>query len=160
MNPANNLTRIGVISDTHGHLDAKAAVSLAGVDLILHAGDIDTPVVLRQLEQIAPVIAVRGNMDRGPWSSGLKSAEIITLGTPWIYLLHDQSHLDLDPASADVGLVIHGHTHRPTLETRGDVTYLNPGSATLPRGGYNPTVAIIHLSKIGEPHRIVFQELS
>ena len=141
--------RIGVISDTHGHLEPRAVKALQGVDLILHAGDIDGPDVLGRLERIAPVVAVRGNMDQGPWSQGLKASELITLGTSWIYMLHDYSRLDLDPHSANIRIVIHGHTHRAALESHQGVTYLNPGSATLPRHAADPTLAIIELDPEG-----------
>jgi putative phosphoesterase len=142
--------RIGVISDTHGHLDPQVAKVLADVDLILHAGDIDTPAVLRKLEQIAPVVAVRGNMDQGSWARNLKSRELIPMGKHWIYMLHDCTRLDLDPRNADIRLIIHGHTHRAELKSQQEITYLNPGSASLPRGAQPPSLAIVHLNSRGD----------
>ena len=154
-----NPRAIGVIADTHGHLNPKAAEVLAGVDLILHAGDIDTPAVLRQLEQLAPVAAVKGNMDHGAWSQGLKLRELIPLGNKWIYLLHDFTRLDLDPQNADIQLIIHGHTHRAELKSHQGVTYLNPGSASLPRGTATPSLAIIHLNSRGTSPQVELVDL-
>jgi putative phosphoesterase len=151
--------RIGVISDTHGHLEAAAVKALQGVDLILHAGDIDTFEVLRQLELIAPVVAVQGNMDRGVWSHGLNQTELVTLGKTWIYMMHDYGHLDLDPQSANITMIIHGHTHRAEIKTHQGVTYLNPGSASSPRGGGNPTLALIELDSDGGNPEITWIEI-
>jgi len=157
--PENNIPRrIGVISDTHGYLEPAAARILAGVDLILHAGDIDSPAVLRQLEQIAPVVAVRGNMDQGAWTRNLKQTELITAGKTWIYMLHEYGRLDLDLHSTDIKVLIHGHTHRAALETHQGVIYLNPGSPTLPRGAHNPSVAVITLAADGgNPRAEIFR---
>lgn len=151
--------RIGVISDTHGHLGPTAVTALEGVDLILHAGDLDTFGVLRQLEQIAPVVAVQGNMDRGVWTQGLKQAELVTLGKTWIYMMHDYGRLDLDPQGADITMIVHGHTHRTELKTHNGVTYLNPGSASLPRGGNCPSLAIIELNPDGSHPRVTLVEI-
>ncbi|HTX24193.1 MAG TPA: metallophosphoesterase family protein [Steroidobacteraceae bacterium] len=120
---------LGLISDTHGLLRAQAKQALAGVDLIIHAGDIGTPQVLAELRTLAPVHAVRGNNDRGPWALALPATEAIELEGVSIYVLHDLQELDLDPAAAGFGAVIAGHSHRPAIETRDGVLYLNPGSA-------------------------------
>lgn len=138
--------RIGVISDTHGHLSAEATRALAGVDRILHAGDLDTPEVLDRLRRIAPVVAVRGNMDRGAWAEHLKPVERVTVSGTHIYLLHMGHLLDLDPRAAGLHVVISGHTHRPEQERRDGVVYLNPGSASMPRGGHPPSVALLDLA--------------
>jgi uncharacterized protein len=120
---------LGLISDTHGLLRAEAKQALAGVDLIIHAGDIGTPQVLEELRTLAPVYAVRGNNDRGPWALGLPATEAIELEGVSIYILHDLQELDLDPVAAGFATVVAGHSHRPTIETRDGVLYINPGSA-------------------------------
>ena len=138
--------RIGVISDTHGYLPSQALKSLKDVDLIIHAGDIDTPDILKMLKKIAPVKAVRGNMDRGKWADKLPQEEYITIGQVVIFALHDLYLLDLDPAAAGIDAVIYGQSHRPQKESKDGVVYLNPGSASQPRHNYPPTVAIITIS--------------
>jgi len=119
---------IGVISDTHGHLRAEAAVAFKGVDLIIHAGDIGKPEVLAELDKIAPVHAVRGNMD-GHWAFGLPETEVVEIGDFLLYVLHDIFRLDIDPVAAGFVAVINGHTHTAAIEKREGVLYLNPGSA-------------------------------
>ena len=138
--------RIGVISDTHGYLTSQAVKSLKGVDLIIHAGDLDTPDILKMLNKIAPVKAVRGNMDRGKWADKLPQEEYITIDQVVIFALHDIYLLDLDPAAAGIHAVIYGHSHRPHKESKDGVVYINPGSASQPRHNYPPTVAIITIS--------------
>ena len=119
---------IGLISDTHGHLRSEAAEALKDVDLIIHAGDIGKPEVLAELGKIAPVHAVRGNMD-GHWAFELPQTEVVEVGEFLLYILHDLFHLDLDPVAAGFSAVISGHTHRANIENRKDVLYINPGSA-------------------------------
>jgi len=119
---------IGVISDTHGHLRAEVASALKGVDLIIHAGDIGKPEVLAALDKIAPVHAVRGNMD-GHWAFGLPETEVVEVGDFLLYVLHDLFRLDIDPVAAGFAAVINGHTHTAAIEKREGVLYLNPGSA-------------------------------
>jgi putative phosphoesterase len=138
---------VGVISDTHGVLTAAAANALKGVDRILHAGDIDGPEILKLLADIAPVTAVRGNMDRGPWADALHPADMIHVNGILIYMLHNLDTLDLDPATAGVKVVISGHTHRPFIKAIQDVLYLNPGSASYGRYGSPVSVAIIKFVK-------------
>jgi putative phosphoesterase len=120
---------VGVISDTHGHLRPEVAEAFAGVDLIIHAGDIGNHKVLEALGAIAPVYAVRGNMDGG-WAHGLPATEVVEIGEVLIYVLHDAYLLNLDPAAAGFVAVINGHTHRATVENRKGVLFLNPGSAS------------------------------
>ena len=119
---------IGVISDTHGQLKAEAAEALKGVDLIIHAGDVGKPEVLEELGKIAPVHAVRGNMD-GHWALGLPETEVVEMGDLLLYVLHDVFRLDIDPVAAGFVAVINGHTHTAAIENRKGVLYLNPGSA-------------------------------
>jgi putative phosphoesterase len=139
------ITTIGVLSDTHGHLDDRLSEILDGTDLILHAGDMDRPETLKALKTIGTVIPVRGNMDHGNWSRKLKAEEYVEAGGILIYMIHDLSHIDIDPASADIGIVISGHTHRPSMTDKEGVLYLNPGSASYPRGGFRASVAMIEI---------------
>jgi putative phosphoesterase len=121
--------RVGLISDTHGLLRPEAVEALAGVEHILHAGDIGSAEVLANLRKIAPVTAVRGNNDKGAWAAGIAEFEGIELGGRHIYMLHDISELDLDPADAGFAAVITGHSHKPKIESRDGVLFINPGSA-------------------------------
>jgi putative phosphoesterase len=155
---AGNKLRIGVISDTHGSLDAMAIDALRGVDLIIHAGDIDTPEVLAELNRTAPVTAVRGNMDRGRWSAGLSTTEVVEAGESHIYVLHDFQRLALDPIAAGFRAVVCGHTHRPTVQRRNGVVFINPGSAAYPRWGSSPSVAVLDCDAADIQARIIFLE--
>lgn len=121
--------RIGLIADTHGLLRPQALDFLQGCDRILHAGDIGGAELLQQLAAIAPLVAVRGNNDKGDWARALPATELLQLGGAWIYLLHDLAELDLDPAAAGVQVVVSGHTHQPRVHEAGGVLYVNPGSA-------------------------------
>ena len=120
---------IGVISDTHGLLRPEAVKALAGVELIIHAGDIGNPQVLEALAQIAPVHAVRGNTDRADWAAELPLTRVVEVGGVHLYVLHELFCLDLDPAAAGFAAVIFGHSHHPHLERKNGVLFLNPGSA-------------------------------
>jgi uncharacterized protein len=120
---------LGVISDTHGLLRPEAVEALRGSDMIVHAGDVGSPEVLRRLEELAPVIAVRGNNDREPWAKDLPLSEAFEVGRASIYVLHDVNDLDLDPRAAGFSVVIAGHSHQPRSEERGGVLFFNPGSA-------------------------------
>jgi putative phosphoesterase len=120
---------LGIISDTHGHLRPEVVAAFSGVDLIIHAGDIGNHEVLETLRTIAPVHAVRGNMDGG-WAHCLPATEVVEIGEVLIYVLHDTYLLDLDPAAAGFVAVINGHTHKAAIEKRRGVLYLNPGSAS------------------------------
>jgi len=120
--------KIGVISDTHGLLRPEVAPALAGVDHILHLGDVGKISILRELETIAPVTAIRGNIDREGPCSELPETEVVLLGGQYLYLLHDLNTLHLDPAAAKFAAVLFGHTHAPTLYKKKGVLYFNPGS--------------------------------
>ncbi|HXM65724.1 MAG TPA: metallophosphoesterase family protein [Candidatus Acidoferrum sp.] len=120
---------IGVISDTHGLLHPEALDALRGSHHIIHAGDIGSPEVLEKLKAIAPVTAIRGNIDKNSWSRSLPETEVLELAGVSIYVLHDLTQLDLKPKAAGFSAVISGHTHRPKQETRDSVLYFNPGSA-------------------------------
>ena len=124
-----NLTNIGVISDTHGLLRPQAVEALRGSELILHAGDVGEPEILDSLRDIAPVMAVRGNVDYGGWADKLPMTEDLTVGTSHLHMLHILAQLSVDPAAAGIGMVIYGHSHKPEIVVRDGVTYFNPGSA-------------------------------
>src|SRR5688572_21743588 len=123
------MSRIGLISDTHGLVRPEALRALAGADLIVHAGDVGGPDVLDGLRAVAPVVAVRGNNDRGAWATALAETEVVDTGGRSLYVLHDLKELDLDPCAAHFDAVIAGHSHQPRIERRDGVLYLNPGSA-------------------------------
>jgi len=120
---------IGVISDTHGLLRPEAIEALRGVDHILHAGDVGDPLILDSLRELAPVTAISGNIDAQGPCSYLPATELVTLHGRSFYMLHDRYALDLDPVAAGFAAVISGHSHRPLIEWRRGVLYLNPGSA-------------------------------
>lgn len=138
---------IGVISDTHGHVPAAVPKAFNNADLIIHAGDIGDQKVLDQLSKIAPVVAVRGNMDFGKWSRRLPEAEIIKIGQITLYVLHIANRLDADPVKSGFNAVISGHTHRPDIYEQNGVTYLNPGSASYPKFGSPGSAALIHIEQ-------------
>lgn len=120
---------IGVISDTHGLLRREAVAALLGAQQIVHAGDAGSPEVLDALRKIAPVTAVRGNVDDGDWARQLPLTATIEAGGRTLYVLHDVHELDCDPAAAGFAAVISGHSHKPSEEVRNGVLYLNPGAA-------------------------------
>lgn len=120
---------IGVISDTHGLLRPEAVVALRGSDHIIHAGDIGDPDILRQLAEIAPVTAVRGNIDTAAWAKKVPTTHVLEAGDTSIYVLHKLDDLDLKPEAADFAAVVYGHTHVPKQATKHGVLYFNPGSA-------------------------------
>jgi putative phosphoesterase len=120
---------LGVIADTHGLVRPEALAALAGVERIVHAGDIGGPDVLAALQRVAPVTAVRGNNDRGAWAAAVAETEVVEIGGLSLYVLHDLHELDLDPRAAGFAAVIAGHSHQPRVEARDGVLYLNPGSA-------------------------------
>lgn len=138
-------TRIGVISDTHGLLRPQAVAALRGVDRIVHAGDVGAPAVLDELARLAPVTAVRGNNDRGPWAERLAHTEVVEIRETSVFVLHDLHELDLDPAAAGFAVVVSGHSHEPSLARRDGVLFLNPGSAGPRRFKLPIAVALLHI---------------
>lgn len=120
---------VGVISDTHGLLRADAVAALRGCDLIVHAGDVGGPAVLDGLRRLGRVVAVRGNMDGGSWAEALPETEAVEVGGSLLFVLHDRHRLALTPRVAGIAAVISGHSHRPRIERRDGVLWLNPGSA-------------------------------
>ena len=123
------MTRIGIISDTHGLLRPEAVRALQGSDRIIHAGDIVDPQILAALARIAPVTAVRGNNDKGAWADALPHAERLHIEALQLYVIHDVKEIDVDPRAAGIHVVIAGHSHKPQVERRDGVLYVNPGSA-------------------------------
>lgn len=134
------IVKVGILSDTHGRLSPAVIRALDGSDLIVHAGDLDHPSILARLQQIAPVAAVRGNMDAGPWADHLQPVARVPVADALLLVLHDLQRLDFDPSEESLAAVVHGHTHRPALERRNGVLFLNPGSASQPRFGYPPSL--------------------
>jgi uncharacterized protein len=120
---------VGLISDTHGLLRPEAKQALAGVDAIIHAGDIGTSAVLEELAELAPLTAVRGNNDRGDWARRLRQVETLRHGAVAVYVIHDVHDLEREPLPAGFGVVVCGHSHRPGVTLRDGVLYVNPGSA-------------------------------
>jgi putative phosphoesterase len=129
MNVFPDASKIGLISDTHGLLREEALRALQGSDLILHAGDVGDPEILESLRRIAPVVAIRGNVDTEPWADSLPATEMVSASGVIIYMLHDVHSLDLVPQAAGFAIVLSGHSHQPKQERRNGVLYLNPGSA-------------------------------
>jgi uncharacterized protein len=121
--------RLGLISDTHGLLRPEAMEFLRGSDFIVHAGDIGDSGILTELRAIAPVTAVRGNNDKGAWAESIPETAVLRVGPVCVYALHNLAELDLDPPTAGFQVVVSGHSHRPCVERRDGVLYVNPGSA-------------------------------
>jgi putative phosphoesterase len=148
---------IGLISDTHGLLRPEALRALDGSDLIVHAGDVGKPEILNSLRLLAPVVAVRGNIDRGGWATALPLTATVKAGSVAVYVLHDLQQLDLDPAAAGFQVVVSGHSHKPSRTERGGVLYLNPGSAG-PRRFQLP-VMVARLDLRQSPWKVEFIDL-
>jgi putative phosphoesterase len=121
--------RVGLISDTHGLLREEALLALRGSELIVHAGDVGNPEILQKLHELAPVVAVRGNVDNGAWTLNLPETAVTAASGASIYVLHDVNTLDLDPRAAGFQIVVSGHSHQPGRTERKGVLYINPGSA-------------------------------
>lgn len=148
-------TSIGIISDTHGLVRPEVEKALSGCGHILHAGDVGDAEVLPRLERIAPVVAVRGNMDYGSWANTLPAKEMAEIEGIFFYLLHDLHHLDLEPSAAGIHVVVSGHTHQPEIFQKDGVTYLNPGSAGHRRFNYPVSIGMIDIKHGTMSARIV-----
>jgi uncharacterized protein len=148
---------IGLISDTHGLLRPEAVRALAGCELIIHAGDVGKPQILENLRAIAPVVAVRGNVDTGEWASCLPDTAVVQAESTLIYVLHDVHQLDLDPAAVGFGIVVSGHSHKASREARGGVMFVNPGAAGPRRFRMPITLARLDLRR--SPVDVQFIEL-
>jgi putative phosphoesterase len=137
--------RVGVISDTHGLLRPEALSALAGVQHLIHAGDVGAPEVLERLAMLAPVTAVRGNNDHGDWAAQLPEATTFELAGLRLHLLHNLAELAVDPAERGIRVVLAGHSHRPMVRESGEVLYLNPGSAGPRRFRLPVSVALLEI---------------
>ena len=141
------MTSIGIISDTHSLLRNEAIEALEGADLIVHAGDIGSMDIVERLRTIAPVRAVRGNMDRGLWVRDIPVSDAFEISGKFLYLLHDLDTIDLDPRAAGIDVVISGHSHRPRIENKNGVLYVNPGSAGPRRFSLPISIAKLEIHK-------------
>lgn len=141
--------RIGIISDTHGLLRPEALRALAGADHIIHGGDIGDPSIVDALKRIAPVTAIRGNVDIGKWAREFAETELVTLGGKTVFVLHDLKALQMDPVARGIDVVVSGHSHVAKVRTVGPVLYLNPGSAGPRRFKLPITVATLDISPEG-----------
>jgi uncharacterized protein len=154
---AKQIKMLGLISDTHGLLREEAVGALRGSDLILHAGDVGAPEILDILRTIAPVVAVRGNVDTDKWGQGLSLTEAISAGPTTIYMLHILQDLDINPAAGAFHIVVSGHSHKPSQTVKEGVLYINPGSAG-PRRFYLP-VTVARLDLMVRPWKVEFIDL-
>lgn len=148
MNPGTGaaaVRRFGLLSDTHGLLRPQALEALAGVEHLVHAGDLGTPEVLTALRERSPLTAVRGNVDRGPWAQELPLRDTVELAGILVHVVHDLQDLDLDPAAAGIRVVVTGHSHVPKKLLKGGVLYVNPGSCGPRRFELPVTVALLHV---------------
>jgi putative phosphoesterase len=153
--PDSAVLTVGVISDTHGLLRPEALAALKGSDHIIHAGDVGDRSILHRLAAIAPVTAVRGNVDTATWAERLPPADAVELGGRLFYVLHQREHLDLEPRAGGITAVIYGHSHKPSIEVRDGVLYLNPGSAGPRRFSLPVTVARVTVAAGGVEAAIV-----
>ena len=153
-----DVASIGLISDTHGLMRPEALIGLKGSDLIIHAGDVGKPGIIEQLQTVAPVVSVRGNVDKGAWASALPLTAVAEARSALIYVLHDIQQLDLDPVAAEFHIVVSGHSHKPGRTERSGVLYLNPGSAGPRRFQLPITVARLNLG--ATPWSVEFIDLS
>jgi putative phosphoesterase len=151
------VNRIGLIADTHGLLRKEGVEALHGSELIIHAGDAGKPEILEALKKIAPVVAVRGNVDTEPWAKTLPETAVVEAGSVLIYILHDVNALDLNPAAAGFHIVVSGHSHKPGKTERDGVLYINPGSAGPRRFQLPVTVARLKLGRV--PYEVEFVHL-
>lgn len=147
MGPRRQVKTLGLISDTHGLLRPEALHALQRCELIIHAGDVGNPEILRELARIAPVVAVRGNVDTEPWALDLPETAVAQAGSVQIYVLHNLRDLDLNPAAAGFQVVVSGHSHQFSQETKHGVLYVNPGSAGPRRFRLPITLARLHIDE-------------
>lgn len=149
------MARIGLISDTHGLLRPEATASLRGCDHIVHGGDIGDRSILDALADLAPLTAVRGNNDTAAWAAPLPDVARVRCDGVSLLVLHDRSQLRIDPRAEGIDVVVSGHSHRPGIETRGDVLYVNPGSAGPRRFRLPVTLAVLDIVDARATARLV-----
>ncbi len=150
------MANIGVISDTHGLLRPEAIKALSGSDFIIHAGDIGSIDVIDQLANIAPVTAIRGNVDKPPWGDAFAEEEVLELDGLSIYIIHNIYDLDLDPIASGFKVVVSGHSHKPNIERHDGVLYVNPGSAGPRRFSLPIAVATLEVNE-GNAHAKIIE---
>lgn len=148
---------VGIISDTHGLLRPEAVDVLQGSELVIHAGDIGSANVVERLLEIAPVVAIRGNVDTGEWAARFPEDEVIRVQDKLFYVLHNLNEIDLDPVAAGFDVVISGHSHKPLINKKDGVLYVNPGSAGPRR--FKLPVAVAMLRVTSEDIQAHIQEL-
>lgn len=148
---------IGLISDTHGLLRPEAVRALEGSELIVHAGDVGDPEILVKLKTLAPIFAIRGNVDTDRWAKELPETEVIDTGSATLYVLHDVHALDLNPKAAGFQIVVSGHSHKPARAEKDGVLFINPGSAGPRRFDLPITVARLDFSR--DPWQVNFIDL-
>jgi putative phosphoesterase len=149
---------LGLISDTHGLLRPGALRAMSGADLIIHAGDVGNPEILEALKKIAPVVAVRGNVDGGEWADGLPATVVTSAGPTKIYVLHDVKELNPKLMPPETAIVVSGHSHKPGQVQRNDILYINPGSAGPRRFNLPISAARLNLDK--KPWLVEFLDVS
>ena len=142
--------KIGVVSDTHGLWRPDVAIALSGVERILHLGDVGNPSIIKEMERIAPVTAIRGNIDREGPCSELPETDVVLVGDRYVYMLHDLNTLHLDPAAGKFAAVLYGHTHKSNWHMRKGVLYFNPGSCGPRRFELPVTVGLLTVREDGE----------
>ena len=147
-NAGGSSTTLGIISDTHGLLRPEALTALTGCDGVIHAGDLGRLEVYEALCRLAPTVAIRGNVDRGPWAQKFPETLALSVAGVHIYVLHDLNVLTFDPMAEKVDLVISGHSHRPVFEERAGILYVNPGSAGPRRFSLPVTLARLKISTV------------
>jgi uncharacterized protein len=154
------MARLGIISDTHGLVRPEALAFLRGCERIVHGGDIGSAEVLAQLSAVAPITAVRGNNDKGAWAEAIPETELFEFNGTYVYAIHDLSQLDIEPSAAGVHVVVSGHSHKPAVQRRDGVLYVNPGSAGPRR--FRLPIAVAEVVVIGDQvsARVVELEVS
>ncbi|HLZ13806.1 MAG TPA: metallophosphoesterase family protein [Candidatus Acidoferrum sp.] len=140
---------IGLISDTHGLLRPEALEALRGSELILHAGDVGKPEIIDQLRMLAPVVAIRGNVDTAPWAKTLNETELVETAAATFYLIHNIGDLDVNPSATGIHIVLFGHSHQPAQYQKDGVLYINPGSAGPRR--FNLPISLARLNLAAKP---------
>lgn len=147
---------IGLISDTHGLIRSHAFAALEGSDLIIHAGDVGKPEVLESLRTIAPVVAIKGNIDRDRWADSLPESKALKIGDARIYVIHNANELDFSPVSRGYRVVISGHSHKPSVVTRDGILFVNPGSAGPRRFKLPVAVGKLYVDRLDVRAEIVY----
>lgn len=154
------MLRVGVISDTHGLLRPQATAALAGCDYLVHGGDIGNAAILDELVVMAPLTVVRGNNDRAGWACAVPATARLAVGSVIIYAIHDIASLPLDPAAEGIAVVVYGHSHKPKMETKNGVLYINPGSAGRRRFSLPVSVAELLIDGTSVSARIIELDIS